>query len=113
MIETKILQVYNRSGMSRIDFANKLNISNAVLSHITSGRNKASLDLVINILTHFPEISTDWLLLDKGEMLRPELEQGSEKLKTSLLSHIQGIRQAGHSTLERLEKLEKEINGLK
>jgi DNA-binding XRE family transcriptional regulator len=113
MIETKILQMYERSGMSRMDFANKLQISNAVLSHITSGRNKASLDLVINILAHFPEISTDWLLLDKGEMLRPDLEQGSEKLKTSLLSQIQGIKQSGRSTVEKLEKLEKDIMDLK
>jgi DNA-binding XRE family transcriptional regulator len=113
MIETKILQVFNRSGLSRLDFANKLHISNAVLSHITSGRNKASLDLVINILTHFPEISADWLLLDKGEMLRNELEHSSQKIKTSFLAHIESVRQANHAGLKKLEVLEKEINELK
>lgn len=113
MIETKILQVFNRSGLTRIDFANKLQISNAVLSHITSGRNKASLDLVINILTHFPEISADWLLLDKGEMLRNELEHSSQKIKTNFLAHIESIRQANQAGLKKLEVLEKEINELK
>jgi transcriptional regulator with XRE-family HTH domain len=113
MIETKILQIFNRSGLNRQDFANKLGISNAVLSHITSGRNKASLDLVSNILNHFPEISADWLLLDKGDMLRNELEHNGQKIKNQLLSKIENIRQAGNSTLERLELLEKEIIGLK
>ena len=113
MIETKILQVFNRSGLSRIDFANKLNISNAVLSHITSGRNKASLDLVMNILVNYPEISADWLLLDKGEMLRNELEHSSQKIKSSFLAHIETIRQANQTGLKKLELLEKEINDLK
>ena len=113
MIETKILQVYNRSGLSRIDFANKLNISNAVLSHITSGRNKASLDLVITILNHFPEISADWLLLDKGDMLRSELQHNSEKIKRVLLSDIENIRNTGQSTLKALTELQNKINELK
>ncbi len=112
MIETKILQVYNRSGLSRIDFANKLHISNAVLSHITSGRNKASLDLVINILKHFPEISADWLLLDKGDMLRGELEHNAEKIKRNLLSHIESIKQTSQSTMKGLNELESKINEL-
>ncbi len=113
MIETKILKVFERSGMSRMDFAAKLNISNAVLSHLASGRNKASLDLVVQLLIHFPEISADWLLLDKGDMLRNELEHNSEKIKSTLLSHLAGIRHAGQSTLKGLETLEREISELK
>lgn len=96
-----------------MDFANKLNISNAVLSHITSGRNKASLDLVITILKHFPDISADWLLLDKGEMLRGELEHNGEKIKGSLLLQLEAIKRTGLSTLKGLEQLEKEISDLK
>jgi DNA-binding XRE family transcriptional regulator len=113
MIETKILDIYNRSGLSRMDFANKLNISNAVLSHITSGRNKASLDLVVTILQHFPEISADWLLLDKGDMLRGELEHQAEKIKKDFLYTLEDIKRASQSTFKGLEKLENQIIDLK
>jgi DNA-binding XRE family transcriptional regulator len=113
MIETKILEIYNRSGLSRLDFANKLHISNAVLSHITSGRNKASLDLVVNVLQHFPEISADWLLLDKGEMLRGELEHKAEKIKKDLLYTLEDIKRNSQSALKSMEKLENQINDLK
>ncbi len=113
MIEIKILEIFNRSGLSRIDFANKLGISNAVLSHITSGRNKASLDLVTTILHHFPEISADWLLLDKGDMIRAELAYNPEKIKEKLLSGIESIRKAADTAALKLDALEQEIRELK
>ncbi len=67
-MNNRILQIFEHSKLSRIDFANKLGISNAVLSHIASGRNKASLDLIMSILENFPTININWLLKGEGEM---------------------------------------------
>ncbi len=50
--------------------ARLLEIQPSAISHILSGRNKPSFDLVVKILRLFPDINPDWLLLDGSEMLR-------------------------------------------
>lgn len=112
MVESKIIQVFTSSGLSRVDFANKLGISNAVLSHLASGRNKASLDLVIAILTHFPRISADWLILDKGEMYKSDKED-IDKLKHQMLAHIETLRESNLIVNKQLTAFEKGIKDLK
>lgn len=111
MIENKILEVFRISGMSRIEFAERLNISNAVLSHLASGRNKASLDLVINILHHFPTISADWLLLNKGEMYRSGT--GVNAIKENLSGYITRIKELNQMVAQSVTGLEKEVFELK
>jgi predicted transcriptional regulator len=69
MLEKRILEVFQYSKLSRMEFAERLKISNAVISHISSGRNKASMELIINLLNSFPEIDTNWLIKGVGDML--------------------------------------------
>jgi plasmid maintenance system antidote protein VapI len=46
-------------------FADEIGVQRSSISHILSGRNKPSLDIVVKILTRFPNVSSDWLLLGK------------------------------------------------
>ncbi len=112
MIESKIIQVFVSSGMSRLDFANKLGISNAVLSHLASGRNKASLDLVIAVLINFPKISAEWLILDKGEMYKSETED-KDALKYKLLAQIRTLKDTNLSITKQLSTFETVVTDLK
>jgi len=101
MLETRIIEVYNYTGLSRIEFANKVGISNAVMSHINSGRNKASTDLIITILKNFEDISPDWLLFGHGEMLRSQKGQFVENIKSDSINRLNKIE----STNKQLEGL--------
>jgi len=56
-------------GQSSSQFADRIEVPRAVLSHILSGRNKPSLDVIIKILANNAKVSPDWLLHGKGEML--------------------------------------------
>lgn len=111
MLENRILEVFQHSKLTRIEFADRLKISNAVLSHISSGRNKASTELVLAILKEFPEISTDWLLLGQGEMLRKDVI--ASITIDILLNELQSVKNAHATTADRLSKLESEIVKLK
>ena len=111
MLENRILGVFQHSKLSRMEFAERLKISNAVLSHISSGRNRASTELVLAILKEFPEISTDWLLLGQGEMLRKDVI--ASKTIDILLNELQSVKNAHATTADRLSKLESEIIKLK
>jgi transcriptional regulator with XRE-family HTH domain len=89
MLEKRILEVFQYSKLSRQEFADKLKISNAVISHISSGRNKASMELIVNLLNSFPEIDTNWLIKGEGNMLGGDelklKETAAEAIKRTVL----------------------------
>lgn len=69
MIE-RIKLLIQTQNLTASQFADKINIQRSGLSHILSGRNKASLDFVQKVLTTFPDVSPDWLINGKGSMFR-------------------------------------------
>ena len=67
----KLLNLMKSEQLTASKLAELLDIQPSGISHILSGRNKPSFDLVQKILRRFPRINPDWLLLDKDEMYRP------------------------------------------
>ncbi len=63
-ISEKIELLIKRKQLSASQFADKLGIPRSSISHILSGRNKPSLDVVQKILRVFPEISAEDLLFE-------------------------------------------------
>ena len=61
-IKDRIQKIINRSGLSASDFSKKLNIQRSRLSHILSGRNNPSLEIIVKINKSFPKYSLDWLI---------------------------------------------------
>ena len=58
----RIQKVLNNSGLSASEFSKRLDIQRSRLSHILSGRNSASLDIIKKINNNFPEYTLDWLI---------------------------------------------------
>ena len=58
----RIQKVLSNSGLSASEFSKRLDIQRSRLSHILSGRNKASLDIIKKINDNFPEYTLDWLI---------------------------------------------------
>lgn len=56
--------------MSPSLFADAIGVQRATISHILSGRNNPSLDLVQKVLSRFPELNPDWILSGNGDMWR-------------------------------------------
>jgi len=59
----KVIDFYGESASS---FAEKIGVQRSTISHILSGRNKPSLDFVMKVLSHFPEVELYWLMNGKG-----------------------------------------------
>jgi len=75
----RILSIIKYYHLSPSDFAEEIGVQRSSISHLISGRNKPSLEFVQKILARFPEISSEWLLTGKGEMITNGLvaEQGT------------------------------------
>ena len=54
-------------GLSPSQFADKTGIPRASVSHILSGRNKPSLEILQKVAAVFPEVDLNWLMLGNGE----------------------------------------------
>jgi transcriptional regulator with XRE-family HTH domain len=67
----RLFKIMESQGMNAKQFALELGVSAGTLSNIFGGRNKPSLELLQNTLQCFPELSTEWLILGKGDMYLP------------------------------------------
>lgn len=67
-MKDRIMQIMQREGLTNAEFAEKIGISTSSLSHIFTGRNKASLEVVKNIHKACPYVNLNWLLYGEGEM---------------------------------------------
>lgn len=68
-IKSRLLQFAKNQGLKKEDFYAKIGIDGANFR----GKNALSdlgSEKIVSILTIFPELNPDWLLLEKGEMLR-------------------------------------------
>ncbi|HCX98622.1 MAG TPA: hypothetical protein DG754_00645 [Bacteroidales bacterium] len=74
-MEDKIQEILTKEGIQPAKFAEIIGVQRSSISHLLSGRNKPSFDMIQGILKSFPKISADWLLLDKGEMYRQPVQR--------------------------------------
>ena len=85
-IVARIESLREHEGLSAAAFAQKINIPRSSLSHLISGRNKPSLDLLIKITSEFPDISLDYLVYGTMDTALPPpiIPNQIEKLQSSV-----------------------------
>lgn len=72
-LNERISKVIEYSNLTPSEFADEIDVQRSSISHITSGRNKPSLEFIIKIKSRFPELLWDWLVTGEGEMIKSEL----------------------------------------
>lgn len=88
-LNERIAEIIIYSKLSASEFADEIEVQRSNISHITSGRNKPSLDFLMKIKERFPELQWDWLILGQGEMIsKPEIEVAVEKPKATSLPDL-------------------------
>ena len=58
----RILKIMEREGLTPSKFAESIGIQRSAMSHIISGRNNPSLDVLLKILERFTYVDSDWLI---------------------------------------------------
>ena len=77
-----VLEYYS---LSASGFADKIGVQRSSLSHLLSGRNKPSLDLILKIVENFPDIDLYWILNGKGNFPKMEIKVESQ---TQNIPHV-------------------------
>ena len=68
-MKDRIKKIMEMQRSTQQDFADQLKIAPATLSSIFTGRTRPTLAIVDAIKSRYPQISTDWLMFGKGDML--------------------------------------------
>jgi len=71
-MKNRVKKIIDKKQLTSSKFADIIGIQRSSVSHILSGRNKTSLDIVKKILTKFKDINPDWLLFGEGNMYKEE-----------------------------------------
>jgi transcriptional regulator with XRE-family HTH domain len=75
--------IIDHYGESASSFAEKIGVQRSSISHILSGRNKPSLDFILKILSHYPEVDLYWLFNGKGSFPSGVEIKETQETKTS------------------------------
>ncbi len=91
----RLLKIMEHFNYSPSIFADEIGVIRSSISHIISGRNNPGLELLQKVLIRFPQISSDWLLLGRGEMLLNENE-----LETKMVTNVNYPKKIGQLNLD-------------
>ena len=75
-IKDRFKLIMDREKLTAGAFAESIGASQATISHILSGRNKPSVELVLRVHQRYGDINLEWLLTGKGEMSNATGEPG-------------------------------------
>ncbi|MCK9344126.1 MAG: helix-turn-helix domain-containing protein [Massilibacteroides sp.] len=68
----RIEEIMRSENLTASRFAEAIGIQRSAISHIISGRNKVSLDVLRKTLNRYPKISSDWMMFGILPMYREE-----------------------------------------
>ena len=74
--------ILDLENLSPAQLADRLGVQRSGISHILSGRNKPSFELLQRVVQSFPEISAEWLITGNGKPLK-EQNQAAASSATS------------------------------
>lgn len=69
-MKERLIEFLKSENKSAAQFAEEIGVQPSGISHILSGRNKPSLDLILKMLDKYTFLSMEWLLFGKGNMYK-------------------------------------------
>ena len=81
-INNRIELIINSLKLNNNSFSVRIGVNSTVIHNIVKGRNAPSYDVLQKILSSFDNISADWLITEKGEMINNNKRIGYTKSST-------------------------------
>ena len=78
--------ILDLENLSPAQLADRLGVQRSGISHILSGRNKPSFELLQRVVQSFPEISAEWLITGNGKPLKEQNQAAASGAASSIAS---------------------------
>lgn len=83
LIKERIQLIIKMNNLTSSAFADSLGVQRSNISHILSGRNKPSLDLLEKIILTFPRVNAHWLITGEVKKLEDKSEENNSLVMRS------------------------------
>lgn len=70
-INDKIKQILIDKNLTPSYFADEIGVQRSSISHILSGRNRPSFDIIQKIIRRFPELGYEWIMEEDNQLIPP------------------------------------------
>ena len=67
-MHTRLKQFLAAENLSQAQFADRIKIGKANISHVLAGRNKPGYEFITAIMSSFPQLNINWLFFGTGKM---------------------------------------------
>lgn len=107
-IKERILTFIEKRGVKKADFYLNTGVSDSNFK----GKNKNSQpggDVLVKILTFYPELNGDWLLTGKGDMLKNETTLPAQNASSAVISDGKDARKISKTQLKKADNSTKGI----
>lgn len=73
-MNNRLKQFIAAENITQSQFADRIKVVRASVSHVLAGRNKPGYDFITAIMSAFPDLNIEWLMLGKGKMYKSVAE---------------------------------------
>lgn len=80
-MKTRLQYIVKQEGLTNQKFAAEIGISPAAVTHILSGRNNPSIEIISKIASRYPNYSLRWLILGEQPIFVSEANIAANKLE--------------------------------
>ena len=87
--------ILDLENLSPAQLADRLGVQRSGISHILSGRNKPSFELLQRVVQSFPEISAEWLITGNGKPLKEQNQAAASGAASGATSGTANSRTSG------------------
>lgn len=109
---TRLKNFIKGTTYSETAFAQKCGIAQNTMSYYLSGQRKPSYRAVEKILLSFPNLSAEWLIRGKGEMLLSQNGNPDIQMERILLQTIANLQEIINDKTDQIATLTDRINQL-
>jgi transcriptional regulator with XRE-family HTH domain len=114
-INYRIELLINALELNNNSFSTRIGVNSTVIHNIVKGRNAPSYDVLQKILSSFDNISADWLITEKGEMIsntkRIDYSKSSTDLNTSLAEPQEKMKKKEDNLSVQVHSDENQLSG--
>lgn len=103
-VSARVQELVDHSGLTQKEFAQKLNLNPAIISHILGGRNKPSLAVIQAITNVYTNVNLNYLLRGEGRLFKeeetppPASPQARPETGTFDFQQVEGVRRVAPPT---------------
>jgi len=69
-MNTRLKQFLAAENITQAQFADRINVVRASVSHVLAGRNNPSFDFIKAMMAQYPNLNIEWLMFGKGKMYK-------------------------------------------